>query len=191
MIPHDPSALDGLYHRGAKPPAVLVASPHPDRGSMEHPQIAEIAWAVARAEHPVLRFNYPGVGASPGEFADRDAIEAFASAFRHLSLSEAAPDVACIGVGWGAWVAAAALDHVRPERLIMVQPVEETWSALKTFEGPVRAVFAEADDTDRRARAGAAVARCADGRVTVIAGADATFRVGLVHLGRIVVETLV
>ena len=193
MIPHGPSSLDGLYHRGTERPAVVVASPHPDRGSMDHPLVAEIAWALARAGHPVLRFNYAGVGGSPGEFADDAAVAALISAFEHLRLSEThddTPAVAGVGIEWGAWVLAHALDSLRPERLVVVQPHEDAWSGLESFDGPLRAVMADQDLAEHRPVAVAAAARCVDARIEVVPGTDQAFRAGLVRWGQAVVETL-
>src|SRR5438105_9939041 len=61
-------ALDALYHRGTREPPCLLASPHPALGgSMTATVIAELAWALTRAGHPTLRFDYRGVGGSQGE----------------------------------------------------------------------------------------------------------------------------
>src|SRR5438105_13390404 len=60
-------ALDALYHRGKRDPPCLLASPHPSLGgSMIAPVIAELAWALTRAGHATMRFNYRGVGSSRG-----------------------------------------------------------------------------------------------------------------------------
>src|SRR5207253_7708684 len=60
--------LDALYHRGKREPPCVLASPHPALGgSMIAPVIAELAWALTRAGHPTLRFDYRGIGASRGE----------------------------------------------------------------------------------------------------------------------------
>src|SRR5688500_17664222 len=73
VIPGRSGTLEGLFHRGAKAPALLIASAHPfDGGSMESPIIAELAWAATRNGHATLRFNYRGVGASEGAFGDAD-----------------------------------------------------------------------------------------------------------------------
>ena len=59
--------LDALYHRGTRDPPCAIAAPHPALGgSMVSPVVAELAWALTRAGHPTLRFDYRGVGASRG-----------------------------------------------------------------------------------------------------------------------------
>src|SRR5437764_5567452 len=59
--------LDALYHRGQRAPPCAIASPHPALGgSMLSPVVAELAWALTRAGHPTMRFDYRGVGASRG-----------------------------------------------------------------------------------------------------------------------------
>src|SRR5258706_15921171 len=60
--------LDALYHRGKRDPACAIASPHPALGgSMIAPVVAELAWALTRAGHATMRFNYRGVGSSRGK----------------------------------------------------------------------------------------------------------------------------
>ena len=67
--------LDGLYHRGVRAPACVLAAPHPALGgSMTVPAINELAWALTRAGHPTLRFDYRGVGASQGTSQHRGAL---------------------------------------------------------------------------------------------------------------------
>lgn len=59
--------LDGLYHRGLRGPACVIAAPHPALGgSMTVPAINELAWALTRGGHATLRFDYRGVGGSQG-----------------------------------------------------------------------------------------------------------------------------
>ena len=191
VVPHDSSTLDGLYHRGSKGPGLVVAPPHPDRGSMEVPVIAEVAWAAARSGHPTLRFNYPGVGASPGVFDELSAAKALSSASTHLRLSvDENFGQVCLAVGWGALVASRAGDAVAFDSLVLIQPEAEVWPTLTGFTGSVLAVWAEGDDPVDRAASAEGAAACANARVATIRGADSRFRAGLVGLGRLIVETL-
>ena len=73
--------LDALYHRGSRNPPCALASPHPAMGgSMTAPAIAELAWALTRAGHATMRFNYRGVGvtrcvkARSGQPSDRGRV---------------------------------------------------------------------------------------------------------------------
>jgi predicted alpha/beta-hydrolase family hydrolase len=59
--------FDALYHRGTRDPPCAIAAPHPALGgSMLSPVVAELAWALTRAGHPTMRFDYRGVGAPGG-----------------------------------------------------------------------------------------------------------------------------
>ncbi len=59
--------LEGMSHRGHRRPLVLVIPQPPAQGSgMDHVVGAEVAFAVSRAGHPCLRFNFRGVGGSQG-----------------------------------------------------------------------------------------------------------------------------
>jgi hypothetical protein len=65
--------LEGVAHRGAGRPGVLVVPPTPAEGSgMDHVVGAEIAFAVSQAGHQCLRFNFRGVGGSQGRPSDSD-----------------------------------------------------------------------------------------------------------------------
>jgi|GEM_PF-151459 len=68
VVRSGPFSLDALFHRGMREPPCLIASPHPALGgSMVAPVVAELAWALTRAGHATLRFDYRGVGGSQGE----------------------------------------------------------------------------------------------------------------------------
>src|SRR5579871_5935855 len=68
LIPVGSLMLEGVWHRGQRAPPLLVLPPPPDEGGgMDHVAAAEVAWAVAHAGHPVLRFNFRGVAASQGK----------------------------------------------------------------------------------------------------------------------------
>ena len=193
VVPHGDSSLDALYHRGTERPSVLIVPPHPDEGSMEVPAVAEIAWALARAGHPTLRFNYPGVAGSPGAFSAAEASAAVAAASVHLQLcavSKERPSVEAdplwLTVGGGAIIAAPRMDEARS--LMMVGPPLDVWPLLKSLPNGIRAVIAECDVN--REPAVEAAQQCANARIRVVVGAEPSFQKGLVELGRAVVETL-
>src|SRR5687767_13450694 len=126
VIPGTHGTLEGLFHRGAKQPPMLIAPQHPlGGGSMESAIIAELAWAVTRKGHATLRFNYRGVGASEGSFTDVEAsILDATDAAEHLKESVDAKTIAIAGLGYGASVAArlALSGSTGIEMLILIAP---------------------------------------------------------------------
>ena len=116
----EPITLEGLYHRGDRTPAVVVCAPHPRMGgSMDSPVVAELAWALTRSGRATLRFNYQGVGASPGSIRTPDVplakpmsirdvaseIDDARAVVAHLRESVAHRRVAIAGYSFGAAVA--------------------------------------------------------------------------------------
>lgn len=197
--------LEGLFHRGDAAPALVVCAPHPDfGGSMDAPVVAELAWAVTRAGHATLRFNYQGVGASQGtrerytgatngprrldtlgaEVADADA------AARHLAECVPHRRVALVGYSFGAAVA-LALSLKRPDvtGLALVAPPTTLFdfSALASFDRPLFVARGERDplvdpDALRNALGGT------PHTLEVVSGADHTFTRGLTGLGKALVR---
>src|SRR5881394_2173495 len=111
--------LDALYHRGKREPPCAIASPHPVLGgSMIAPVIAEMAWALTRAGHATMRFNYRGVGASRGisrheanslRIGDvSDEMEDLYKIIDQLLATTRAPAVCAVGYSFGAKVALEA-----------------------------------------------------------------------------------
>ncbi|MEM7674616.1 MAG: hypothetical protein AAF449_01295 [Myxococcota bacterium] len=188
VIPHRQATLDGLFHRGRGAPGVVVVPPHPERGSMEIPLIAELAWALARAGHPTLRFNYPGVGASPGDFIESDAVDALRSAVEHMRMSGAENGVVGVAIGWGAEVV-AQLDEPWLA-MLLIQPPSAGWSWSKRVTGPIRVFIAEGDREDYRRTVVEAASQRPRSRAVVVQNADEAFRAGLVQLGHHIVDAL-
>src|SRR5512137_2309925 len=91
--------LEGLYHRGDRPPAILVCPPL-DREGMDAPVLAELAWAAARAGHASLRFQHRGRGASTGSVDPARAPDDARAALAHLAEC-AGPVVAAAGLRGG------------------------------------------------------------------------------------------
>ncbi len=144
--------LDGLYHRGVRGPACVIAAPHPALGgSMTVPVINELAWALTRAGHPTLRFDYRGVGASQGQSRHQGAPEEeWGGGLPRIELAALADEVAdlraagaqlaetagattesvtdpgsglcAIGYSFGACVAVADQADARWARLVLVAP---------------------------------------------------------------------
>jgi pimeloyl-ACP methyl ester carboxylesterase len=150
---------------------------------MDAPPVAELAWATARADHPSLRFQHRGRGASQGEPDPARAVEDALAALRHL-LETAPGAVAVAGVGDGCETALALLG-LRPEiaRAVLVAP-----RRIPPAAGADAALLAILPELG-----GPPVAEVADavggaGRVEVIAGADARFLSGLPAVGKLAVE---
>ncbi len=159
---------------------------------MESAVIAELAWAVTRAGHPTLRFNYRGVGGSQGRFDEGDGAYAdLEKAAHHLRAcldadgdgdGRASPALALVGLGLGAHLGTRlALDDGRMSPLILLDPAIEghTLPSMAAL-GDVVLIQAEHD----------APIALPHARRVVVPGADRTFLRGLVNLGKIVAETL-
>lgn len=174
--------LEGLYHRGARRPSLLVC-PDPGPGAgMDAPAVAELAWASARSGHASLRFQHRGRGASHGDVDPARALDDALAALQHLRES-ARGRVAVAGVGAGCETA-LAVARVQPEiqRVVLVAPREVPATA-----GLAAALLAilPAEGSPRADEVTAAVG--ASGRVEVIAGADARFLSGLPDVGKLAV----
>jgi len=186
LIPCGDLVLEGLSHRGARPPALLICPPTGPGGGMDAPLVAELAWASARAGHASLRFQHRGVGGSQG--APDPALEAedALAAFDHLAAGQPGP-VVVAGAGGGA-VTAAGVARSRPAAgLALIAPA--AWLDLDGLELPILLVIPERGTALAPAEA-ARVLPPRGGRVEVVEGADALFRTGLPRAGRAVAEWL-
>ena len=182
--------LEGLYHRGPLHPPCVVAAPHPQQGgSMDSPVVAELAWAITRAGHATLRFNYRGVGASQGTWSggpgEHDDLEAAVDQLRETAAWETA---AIAGYSFGAH-AAVAVAARRPdvEAVVLVAPPTALFdfAALPALGCHVLAILGERDPLADRATVEALLAPLgARGRVTVVAEADHFFGRGLPQVGK-------
>src|SRR2546423_12955711 len=125
--------LDALYHRGRRDPPCAIAAPHPALGgSMLSPVVAELAWALTRAGHPTMRFDYRGVGASRGvprhgvgstRIADlQDEVADLHRICEHLLASTHMAEVCLVGYSFGAAVALAAVPGPRGGRPVPLAP---------------------------------------------------------------------
>jgi uncharacterized protein len=192
-------ALDGLYHRGRKAPPCVLAPPHPVLGgSMTVPVIAELAWAITRAGHPTLRFDYRGVGASQGTIRHQPGAERIGDVAGEVDDLRAAIDqllastrshAACaVGYSFGAAVVLGAAKDASIDRIVLIAPPLALWdfSALRKVEKPLLVVCAEHDREREKLRGmlgkGAALA--------VVPEADAGFLRSLPELGKRVVAWL-
>ncbi|HJL40875.1 MAG TPA: hypothetical protein RMG48_06190 [Myxococcales bacterium LLY-WYZ-16_1] len=196
VIPGPDGPLEGLFHRGKKRLGVLIAPPSPrDGATMESSVVAELAWALTRAGHPTLRFNYRGVGASTGALdLERPAPELdpdLESAREHLvaCLPEKRAELGACGLGQSG----PRLLHLARNRplcpLMLVAPdprelppPDPVWSDVVVAypqHGPPPGGFEPVQ---------AWVDGLPNGHLARIAGADSGFRRGLVELGQLAVS---
>jgi len=171
--------LEGLFHRGDRPPALLCCPPGGGAG-MDAPPLAELAWACARAGHASLRFHHRGVGASGGGRDPSRALDDAAAALRHLADCAPGP-LAVAGLGSGCETAAAlAGADPRVGRVILLGP--ESLAPVAACRG--RAIVLLPDLGSRLALAEVVAALAGRGRAEVVERADALFRAGLAEAAR-------
>lgn len=100
-----PLRLEGRLSLAPGSDAVIITHPHPlYGGELDNPVVAVLADAYQRRGYTTLRFNFRGVGASGGHYADgqgeRDDVRAAASYL--ADLDKTVTDLA--GYSFGAWV---------------------------------------------------------------------------------------
>ncbi|MBN2359962.1 MAG: alpha/beta fold hydrolase [Deltaproteobacteria bacterium] len=196
VIPLGDDVLEGLFHRGQRIPPCLILPPLPELGgSMETPVCIELSWALSRAGHATLRFNYRGVGASTGRRPDDlDLVEDVGAGVEQLVTTVEVPRVCLVGYSFGAFVgAAAALRDPRVSHLVLVAPPTRRyafdWPALAARDLRLHAIFAEHDDyCDREATSAAVIS--AGGAISLVLDADHFFSCGLDRVGRLAAEAV-
>ncbi len=120
-------ALEALLEvpdRGAFPRVAVVCHPHPlHHGSMLNKVVHTVSRAMLGLGCPALRFNFRGVGASEGQFAEGLGESEDAQAVCGW-MRERYPGTALVlaGFSFGAMVACHAALSVRPEWLIAIAP---------------------------------------------------------------------
>jgi alpha/beta superfamily hydrolase len=202
----EPITLEGLYHRGDRAPAVVVCAPHPRMGgSMDSPVVAELAWALTQSGRATLRFNYQGVGASPGtiwapqvDLGGQATIQDVGSeiadaraAVVHLRESVAHGRVAIAGYSFGAAVALGlALSDPSLSHVILVSPPTKLFSfdSVVALKRPVLVVAGQHDPWVDRLHLSELLTGQSDATWELMAGADHTYSRGLTELGRAVTD---
>jgi uncharacterized protein len=182
--------LEALSHRGTRAPPLLIVPPPPGSGGMDHPVGAELAWAATRAGHATLRFNFHGVGASPGRPGPRAGQQAdVEAAFTVLLANAGTVAVAVAALGASAGTALSwARQHPGVAGLALVSPAEVEVEELGRPRHALLVVVG-AEETLSRAALSAAVAE-AQGTLVVVPAADARFHRNLPEVGRAVVAWL-
>lgn len=187
--------LDALYHRGRREPPCAVASPHPALGgSMIAPVIAELAWALTRAGHATMRFNYRGVGSSRGVSRHAagsmtigdvsDEIEDLYKITDQLLATTHMPAACAVGYSFGAKVVLEAAGDARFSHIVLVAPPNKLgdFGKLPAVTKPLLVVCAHHDLYCDRA----ALRLPPQAKIEVIPHADHFFGRGLTDLGKIV-----
>jgi alpha/beta superfamily hydrolase len=185
--------LDALYHRGHRDPPCAIASPHPALGgSMIAPVIAELAWALTRAGHATMRFNYRGVGSSRGTSRHeagslriedvKDEVEDLQKIVEQLLATTRMPSVCAVGYSFGAKVVLDAVQDPRISHVVLVAPPNRLadFSALPSLTKPLFVLCAHHDAYCDRAALGLP----GQAKLEVIPHADHFFGRGLTEVGK-------
>ena len=183
--------LDGLWYRGAARPPLLILPPPANQGSMQHPVLAELAWAAATSGFPTLRFDFRGVGASQGAPAGpaqrlTDAEAALRLLEENTGVARAA--VASFGASAETLVALHRL-HPSIAGLCFVSPTGLSTSELALLPVPVIAIMGERDGSIAPTALAAAISE-ACGQLEIIHAADRNFDRNLPEVGKALVRWL-
>lgn len=119
-----PHLLEGLFSRGRKAKGAVITHPHPlYGGDMANSVVEAAARVLQNSGFATLRFNFRGVGASQGRYAngigEREDVRAALACLREQGISK----TDLYGYSFGAWVNAhlnCRKDHIR--RMVMVSP---------------------------------------------------------------------
>jgi alpha/beta superfamily hydrolase len=189
-IPAGAGVLEALSHRGSRVPSLLIVPPPPGSGGMDHSVGAELAWAVTRAGHATLRFNFRGVGASPGRpGSPASQAEDTLAALSVLKANVKSTAVAVASLGASAeTVVDVAAAHPELVGLALVSPSALDAAALRRLRLSLLVVVGEKEPLFSAALS-AAVAE-AQGTLVVVPAADARFLRNLSEVGRAVVRWL-
>jgi len=191
--------LDALYHRGTREPPCAIAAPHPALGgSMLSPVVAELAWALTRAGHPTMRFDYRGVGSSRGISRHRagagriedvgDEVEDLLAISDQLIATTGMKPACAVGYSFGAAVALEAARQDAIGQLVLIAPPTQVFDfgELASVTKPTLVVCAHRDTFCDRA----ALRLPQGARLEVIPHADHFFGRGLTEMGKTVAAWL-
>jgi alpha/beta superfamily hydrolase len=191
--------LDALYHRGIREPPCVIASPHPALGgSMIAPVVAELAWALTRAGHATMRFDYRGVGASRGK-SRREAgslqigevseeVEDLRRVTDQLLATAHLSSACAVGYSFGAKVVLEASRDAQISHVVLIAPPNKLadFSALASLEKPLFVVCAHHDVYCERS----GLQLPPQAKIEVILHADHFFGRGLTEMGKAVASFL-
>lgn len=174
--------LEGVSHRGAQRPGVLVLPPTPAEGSgMDHVVGAEIAFAVSQAGHQCLRFNFRGVGGSQGTPTSEEAslLEDAHAAWELARDNAGGEPPLVVSIGGSDVVARRLAAEVPIAAWALIHP------RLAPFvpSVPHLVVLPELEGSEGRA---AWSARLDEGALTIVLGADRSYHRNLPQVGKAV-----
>lgn len=191
-VPSESLALEGVWQAGSRRGAV-VAPPHPlYGGSLDHPVVNEVAYALYQEGFASVRFNWRGVGASQGRPSGDwgDAERDFRAALDHLDQTISTPLLGA-GYSFGAVTALrVGLADPRVRSLLLVSPPVDMLRELplEDFERPLHMIVGDSDSFVPAAELSSLVTPLANARIDVIPGADHFFGTGLARLSQLVRE---
>ena len=131
-IPGPQGQLEALLEepKGSAPRvAVVFAHPLPTEGGTMHTKMVfQGAKGLLRSGCAVLRFNFRGVGRSPGEF-DRGhgEQEDFRAAVDFMAARYPNLEIWAVGASFGAYVSLRATDALQPDALVSIAPPAGRW----------------------------------------------------------------
>ena len=180
----DPARMAAVSkHRDTPPPTavVIVGHPHPLHGGTMHTKaVFQAAKAFCRLGCAVVRFNFRGVGASEGTYAEgKGELDDFRAVMDFAAKRYAPVPLWAAGVSFGSWVAmtAGALDS-RVERLVGLALPSQLFdfSTVRDSPKPKFFIHGEYDQVCPLKSVRELYARCAEPKeLVVIDGSDHLF----------------
>ncbi len=150
------SATFGWYHHAPRPIArdcvAVLCAPIGPEYTRSHRTMRHLADRLARCGIPALRFDYHGVGDSPGDELDPDRIEhwkrSIATAVAHARLVSGCERVCLIGVRLGATLAALDADEARADLVVLWNPVVKGRAYARELQVMAAAAKRASSDSD-------------------------------------------
>ncbi len=134
-----PNILEGMLTRKTGSRALVMAHPHPlYGGDMNNPVVTTVTRTFANSGYTTLRFNFRGVGASHGDFAEGQGEIDDLLAARNYLADEGITEITLAGYSFGAWVIvnAAATGKIEADSLILISPPAAMLPFAKTLKLP-------------------------------------------------------
>ena len=175
---------EGLVERGQPDglhAAVVIAHPHPQRGGTMHTKaVFQAAKAFNRIGCAVMRFNFRGVGASAGSFADGvGEQDDFRAALDFMSRQYPGVPLWVAGMSFGSWIAmTVGAADARVSTLVGICPplTRYDYESVRTSVKPKFFIQGERDEICPLKDMQAFYARAADPKeLVVIDAADHLF----------------